>query len=135
MGLKYVPSPRTILLCDYSKGGFVPPEMVKKRPAIVISPRLPHRNNLCAVVPLSTTAPIKELSYVVELELEQPLPHPFDNQTVWVKCDMLATVSLDRLHMFQTKRQANGRRKYIQPKLATDDFEAIKSGILKALGW
>jgi uncharacterized protein YifN (PemK superfamily) len=47
MGIKYPVGIGTILLCDYSRGGFQPPEMVKKRPAVVISPRLPHRDGLC----------------------------------------------------------------------------------------
>ena len=33
-----------MLLCDYSAGGFRPPEMVKRRSAVLISPRLPRRD-------------------------------------------------------------------------------------------
>jgi hypothetical protein len=40
MGINYPVGIGTILLCDYSRGGFQPPEMVKKRPAAAISPRL-----------------------------------------------------------------------------------------------
>ena len=47
MGISYPVGPGTILRCDYSRGGFQPPEMVKARPAVVISPRLPHRAGLC----------------------------------------------------------------------------------------
>ena len=108
--------------------------MVKRRPAIVISPRLPYRDGLCSVVPLSTQAPTRELAYVVELQLAHPLPVPFDAETMWAKCDMLATVSLTRLDLFRSGRDVNGRRKYIQPKLPIQDFESIKAAIRAGLG-
>ena len=41
MALKFNPKPGMILLCDYS--GFKVPEMVKRRPAVVILPR--HRSS------------------------------------------------------------------------------------------
>lgn len=54
MSLRFPPKLGTIVICDYSTG-FCPPEMVKHRLAIVVSPRLPHRDGLCTVVPLSAT--------------------------------------------------------------------------------
>src|SRR5215217_2612804 len=51
MALTYSVGPGTILRCDYSRGGFQEPEMVKARPAVVLSPRLPHRDSLCTIVP------------------------------------------------------------------------------------
>lgn len=86
MAIQFSVVPRTILLCDYSKGGFVPPEMVKRRPAIVLSPRLPHRDNLHAVVPMSGTPPEQDVPYVVQIELANALPEPFAETTWWVKC-------------------------------------------------
>jgi mRNA-degrading endonuclease toxin of MazEF toxin-antitoxin module len=50
--------------------------MVKRRPAIVISPRLPHRDGLCTVVPVSSDRPDHEVDYVVRLEFNPPLPEP-----------------------------------------------------------
>ena len=38
MALKYPPRPGTLWMCDFDTG-FKPPEMVKKRPVVVISPR------------------------------------------------------------------------------------------------
>ena len=52
--------------------------MVKRRPAVVISPRLPYREGLCTVVPLSTTPPPHAVPYVVQLELKPHPPKPFD---------------------------------------------------------
>jgi uncharacterized protein YifN (PemK superfamily) len=108
--------------------------MVKRRPAVAISPRLPHRDGLCAVVPLSTTPPARELPYVVHLRLATPLPAPFDAPEMWAKCDMVATVGFCRLDLFRTERDASGRRKYLQPKLDRTDFERIQQGVLAGLG-
>ncbi len=134
MALKYVPSPKLILLCDYSKGGFIAPEMVKKRPAIVVSPRLPHRNNLATIVPLSTKSPRCNLPYVVKLELDSLLPYPFNHNIVWAKCDMVASVSLDRLDLFRIGRDQTGKRKYIKPILNDSDFNRVKSAIINIFG-
>lgn len=134
MALRYAVAPRTILLCDYDAGGFKPPEMVKRRPALVVSPRLPHRDGLCAVVPLSTTPPDHLVSYVVPLTFEQPLPAPFDASECWAKCDMVATVGFFRLDLFRTGRDASGRRKYLQPRLDVVQFAKVREGILAGLG-
>ncbi len=48
------PQVGSTLICNYGTG-FVAPEMVKRRPVVVIS-RLRRRADLCTVVPLSTTA-------------------------------------------------------------------------------
>lgn len=92
MPIRFLLPPATLLLRDYGRGGFVPPEMVKLRPAVVISPRLPHRDNLCAVVLLSTSEPEQPVDYAVRLDLPGVLPAPFNRPVCWVKCDMLATV-------------------------------------------
>ncbi|MDY6930077.1 MAG: type II toxin-antitoxin system PemK/MazF family toxin [Pseudomonadota bacterium] len=55
MPLQIHPEQGTIVICDFK--GFVPPEMVKRRPAVVISPRLRRRQRLCTIIPLSTTPP------------------------------------------------------------------------------
>ena len=134
MAILYPVALGTILLCDYSLGGFREPEMVKRRPAVVVSPRLPHRDGLCTVVPLSTTAPLHPVGYVVELDVPMPLPSPFDAPKVWAKCDMLATVGFERLDLFRTKRDQGGRRKYLHPRLPAEDLARVRAAILAALG-
>jgi mRNA interferase MazF len=108
MGIKFPVGVGTILLCDYSRGGFQPPEMVKRRPAVVISPRLPHRDGLCTVVPISADQPDHDVRYVVRIEFDLPLPDPFSYKVAWAKCDMLATVSFVRLDLFHTERDQYG---------------------------
>jgi uncharacterized protein YifN (PemK superfamily) len=133
MPIKYPPSPGTLLLCNYDTG-FRPPEMVKRRPALVISPRLPYRDGLCTVVPLSTTAPNKMLAYHCRLELNPPLPPPWTTTTVWAKADMVATVSLSRLDLFRTGRDQQGRRKYLQLKLTANQLHQVRAAVLHGLG-
>ncbi|TKT43352.1 type II toxin-antitoxin system PemK/MazF family toxin [Rhizobiaceae bacterium LC148] len=134
MPIRYAVPPGTLLLCDYALGGFVPPEMVKRRPAIVVSPRLPHRDGLCAVVPLSTTPPSRSLDYVVELILDPILPSPFDSPMMWAKCDMIATVSFDRLDLFRTSRDQQGKRKYLTRRVDADTLERIRLAVRAGLG-
>ena len=134
MGIKYPVGPGAILRCDYNRGGFKAPEMVKARPAVVISPRLPHRDGLCTVVPLSGDPNEHESAWDIRLEFDPPLPHPFTYGVAWAKCDMLATVSFDRLDMFQTARDQYGKRKYLHPKVSAADLVRIRQGVLFALG-
>ncbi len=133
MAILHAVSPGTIVRCDYSRGGFQEPEMVKARPAVVVSPRLPHRDGLCTVVPLSTTPPARQVNYVVKLTI-QALPPPYSETTVWAKCDMIATVGFDRLDLFRTGRHHTGKRKYLTPKLSLDDLERVRIGV-RVLGW
>lgn len=123
----------TILLCDYSTG-FRAPEMVKRRPAVVVSPRLPRRDGLCAVVPLSTAPPVADLPYLCRLVVTPTLPAPFDAAVMWAKCDMLATVCFERLDLFRTGRDQYGKRKYLHPRLPPDDLRRIRAAMLHGLG-
>jgi mRNA interferase MazF len=134
MAIQYSVPPGTILRCDYSRGGFQEPEMVKIRPAIVVSPRLRHRDWLCTVVPISTAEPERDLPYVVKLGLT--LPEPFDNPVGWAKCDMLATVAFSRLDLFRTARdRLAGRRRYLQPRLSPDDFAGYNRAFATPSDW
>ena len=133
--MKFPVKPRTILICDFNRGGFRPPEMVKRRPCVVLVGSLPGRNNLHTVVPLSGTESPEDRKYHCRIELDDPLPQPFDETVWWAKADMCATVSLDRLDLFQTDRDQYGRRKYrTDLRLDEDQFERIKEATRWALG-
>jgi mRNA interferase MazF len=134
MAIKFPIGVGTVLVCDYDRGGFRPPEMVKRRPAIVVSPRLPRRDGLCTVVPISGEPNEHAANYVVRLEFKPPLPYPFLYEVAWAKRDMLVTVGFERLDLFHTERDQYGRRKYLHPKLSVSDMERVKRGILYALG-
>lgn len=133
MPIQFELPPRTILLCDYSKGGFRPPEMVKRRPVVVVSPRLRHRTGLLTVVPLSTTAPERVGAHHCRITIPQPLPK-FAAAEAWVKADMLATVAFERLDLFRSERDQYGKREYLQPRISEDDFARVQACIRAALG-
>ena len=128
----YYPSPGEILLCNYDTG-FIAPEMTKRRPVVVVSPRLRKRGNLVGVVPLSTTEPTPVEKHQCVIELTKPLPRPFEAQKMWAKCDMLATVAHHRLDRFRAGRQ-NGARIYLSGRVSADQLKAIKAAVLCGLG-
>lgn len=132
MALMYYPSPGEILLCDYATG-FIAPEMTKRRPVIVVSPRLRRRGNLVGVVPLSTTDPDEVQAHHCRIELAPPLPAPFDAAIMWAKCDMVATVAHSRLDRFKAGRK-NGSRTYVCGNLNADQLKAVRMAVLCGLG-
>ncbi|MGF1464121.1 MAG: type II toxin-antitoxin system PemK/MazF family toxin [Maricaulaceae bacterium] len=135
MAIRFAPKAGVILLCDFSLGGFKPPEMIKRRPVVVVSPKLPERDLLATVVPFSTTPPRSNRPYVVAITLKDPLPAPFEAPVMWAKCDMICAVSLNRLDLFRSGRDGDtGKRRYYKPALTPDDFERVRRGILAGLG-
>jgi mRNA interferase MazF len=135
MAIKYAVKPRTVLLCDYDMGGFQSPEMVKRRPAIVLVGDLPYRKGLHTVVPLSGTPSDERAAYHCRLELSMPLPAPFSETIWWVKADMVATVGFHRLDLFRTDRDQYGRRQYLtQLRVSEAQFEAVPTAVRFALG-
>ncbi len=109
--------------------------MVKRRPAVVVMGRLPRREGLHTVVPLSGTPSDERNLYACRIELDRPLPAPFAETVWWVKADMIATVAFERLELFRTERDADGRRKYLSGlKVSEAQFEQIRLSIRHALG-
>ena len=109
MALRYHPKTGTIVVCDYNTG-FIAAEMTKRRLAMVVSPQFKRRNNLCTVVPFSTTSPRPVMPYHYLLHLNPTLPPPYNTTEQWVKADMLATVSFNRLNFPHSGKGANGKR-------------------------
>ncbi|MEI9965567.1 MAG: type II toxin-antitoxin system PemK/MazF family toxin [Caulobacteraceae bacterium] len=133
MAIRYPPLPGDVLICDFGTG-FRPPEMVKRRPALVLSPRLRHRDGLCTVVPLSTTAPMRPVPYQCLLTLPFAPPPPFDAVEVWAKADMLATVGYARLDLMRTGRDQTGKRKYLKMRISPVDLDRVRACVARALG-
>jgi uncharacterized protein YifN (PemK superfamily) len=107
MPLNFHPAPGLILICDFTTG-FQPPEMVKKRPVVVISPR--RRNGqLVTVVPLSSVEPIPSEPWHHKLV---DGTYPLARSPMWAKCDMVQTVGTFRLDRVMTK-DINGKRAYM----------------------
>ena len=108
--------------------------MVKRRPVIVISPRLRHRGKLCAIVPLSTTPPAPIAPYNYKLHIDPVLPSPYDAKFHWVKADMLATVSFERLYLPHSGKDKAGKRQYVIRVIDEIDLRNIRACMLHAVG-
>ena len=132
MPLKFHPEQGTILICDFK--GFVPPEMVKRRPVVVVSPRFRTRDRLCTVVPLSTTPPRPKCGYHLEITLDEPLPAPYNETSMWAKADMLCAISHDRLQLPFIGKDAKGNRIYDERRLPDQVFQELLVCILTGLG-
>ena len=126
MPISFFPRAGQILVCDFS--GFKEPEMVKPRPVIIVSPKLPYRSEIVTVVPISTTAPIHNLPFVVKL-LKNYHPAEPDDYSCWAKCDMVINIARWRLNGFKV-----GRRKWEYPQATGADLEAVKLGVIYGLG-
>ncbi|WP_040296711.1 type II toxin-antitoxin system PemK/MazF family toxin [Alcanivorax hongdengensis] len=129
--IKFHPRKGTVLCCDFSKG-FEPPEMVKVRPVIVITPQLPGRPGLCTVVPISSVEPVPMQPYHHKMDPGSLTPK-MQATECWAKCDMLYTVGLNRLDRIR-ERKPDGKRIYMTTTATADDMTAIEVAILNGLG-
>lgn len=113
-------------MCNFR--GFEVPEMVKVRPVIVTSPRLPNRSSIVAIVPISLTPPTHKHAYVVRLSQNY---HPLedDHLPCWAKCDMILNIGIHRLDGFKV-----GRRRWETPQASAADLQAVRMGVLHGLG-
>lgn len=105
--------------------------MVKRRPVVVISRHETHGRNLCTVVPLSTTAPAPPRSW------HHPLPHLAvigwnAKAPIWAKCDMICTVSTERLRKPYTKTRHG--RNHVTQALDPADLAAVLACVRAYLG-
>ena len=132
MPFYFHPGPGTVLICDFDTG-FRPPEMVKKRPVVVISPRFRRASPLRTVVPLSTAIPDPVEPFHHRMD-PRSLPGPLATRETWAKCDMLATVALDRLDRVLIGRHPGGKRIYVANTVTPDDLAAIHRCVMIALG-
>ena len=133
MTVKFHPQPGTIVRVDLNEG-FRSPEMVKRRPAIILSPELPGRPRLCTVVPLSTTDPKVIRSFHYLLTLDPPLPQPYDSKEMWVKGDVVLTVAFHRLRFLNAGKDDDGRRIYDIRQLEDAEFAEIQRCVMRGLG-
>jgi uncharacterized protein YifN (PemK superfamily) len=131
VGLKFQPRHRAVVTCDYT--GFVQPEMMKVRSAVVLA-KSRTSNRLLTVVPLSTTRPERVLLCHHRLSSN---PHPDENPKleVWAKCDMVYTVSLARINFYKSRSRRGGHALYHSTLCVSPvDYLAIQRGVRYALG-
>ncbi len=113
-------------MCDYGTG-FVPPEMVKPRRVVVISPKWLNNRGICTVVPISTTPPTPELSIHIRFEAGKYVFFS-DKKPCWAKCDMQSAVSMKRLDRIRI-----GHRFYA-PTILPVDLTRIRNALLQVIG-
>lgn len=133
MGIREHPAIGTILSCDYGEG-FIPPEMVKLRPVVVISPKIEARKGLCTIVPLSTTAPNPVMPYHCQIDLPDGLPNWMERHGVWVKGDMVSVVSFRRLNLILTGKNRQGRRLYAYEPITPQNVKAVRACVMAGMG-
>jgi uncharacterized protein YifN (PemK superfamily) len=126
MALGFFPRAGQIFMADFSD--LKEPEMTKIRPVIVVSPRLPQRSKIVAIVPISLTAPTHNLPFCYRLSKNYHPAEP-DDLPCWAKADMLMNVALRRLDAFKV-----GRRQYTYPTLIPEDLAGVRHAILCGLG-
>ena len=131
MPITFYPKTGTVLMCDFNTG-FIPPEMIKKRPVVIISPWSRRHTQLFTVVPLSGTPPISVHDYHVRLR-ESPMPE-WDNE-LWAKCDLVTSVCMQRLDRICTGRDQNNKRQYESRLVGPEDLKAIQLAVLHGLGF
>jgi len=108
----------------------IEPEMVKMRDVVVIA-RHKQNQRLVTIVPLSAAQPKPPQPYHHELA-QDPRPDGDAMHPIWAKCDMVYTVSLERLDMHHTRTRRGGRQS-VRVQLAPADFMAIRRCVAIAL--
>lgn len=105
------------------------PEMTKIRPVVVVSPKLPFRSDLAAIVPISLTPPRHDLPFCFRLSRNY---HPLESHALpcWAKADMVMTVALRRLNGFKV-----GRRQWAIPEMNAEDMAGVRKAVLYGLGY
>jgi uncharacterized protein YifN (PemK superfamily) len=132
MPIKEHPFPGTVLLCDFSNG-FKVPEMDKRRPVVVISPKIAARPRLCTVVALSTSEPNPVMPYHCQIDIEPKLPDPWQSEGLWVKGDMINAVGFHRLDFFRLGKDKSGKRIYYYKPISKENIKSVRTCVLKAL--
>ena len=121
-------------MCDFNKG-FVPPEMVKRRPVVVISHKIRRRADLCTIVALSTTAPEERMPYHGIIRLPERCPEWMRRNDVWVKGDMVYSVSFKRLDLIRLGKGIDGKRIYDYRPLHPELMSIVDRCVLSGMGF
>ena len=143
MALKYHPTPGTVLYCDFGQGkcsygrcpgtlgGFKPPEMVKRRPVVVLTNK---HAQLATVVPLSGTPPDPVMPYHYPIP-KGVLPPSIDHKAEWwAKCDCVTTVGFFRLNLVQQNRRGpDGKRLYDTRRIGNGPLGEIRRRVAEHL--
>jgi mRNA interferase MazF len=126
--ITFFPTGGTVLICDFS-GGFRPPEMIEKRPSIVISPKNTNRGT-CVVVPISSQESRNATAIAVPMTTAK---YPFLRKDGWAKCHAPATVSITRLSMMRDPNTGRGLHTN-GTMIDAADLAAVRRGVARFIG-
>jgi len=133
MALHHHPKIGDVLMCSFPDC-LRDPEMIKTRPAVVVTKEHRGRPSLCTIVPLSTTRPDPVRDFHVRID-ERGLPRALGRREKWAKCDMLYTLCLDRFDRIRSARnRVTGQRYYETGRITADEIAAVRRAIAFALG-
>lgn len=128
------PNQGSVVTVDYSTGGFKEPEMVKKRLAVVLSPKIRLRHHLCTIVPLSLSDPDPVMPYHCQIEIPFKMPKEWGNMERWVKGDMVNSVGFHRLNLLRLGKDKYGVRIYQHETLSAELFTKVRRCVLHGMG-
>lgn len=130
MPLNHHPKIGSIVFCAFNGEK---PEMDSTHPAVVVSNENMPRSGLCTVVPLSTRPPdvVRKWHHLLAEKSTRALPPNKRAKPSWAKCDMVTTVSLQKLSFSGANSYGVGGN--LGPPIANSDLEAIQHCILHVL--
>jgi len=126
MSIDFHPYPGQVLICNFETG-FMHPEMIKTRRVIIISPKKFNNLGTCLVVPISKAPPDPEPPLHVKFE---PGQYDFFHRLLpcWAKCNMVYSVSLQRLDRLRIGTQ------YLTPSISPQDLRLVRRAVALAGG-
>lgn len=136
MSLLHHPKPGEIVMCAFPAVGSPcakPPEMVKTRSVVILSRNVPGRSQVVTVVPISMTMTGAPKRYHIEVP---PAAFPASYRAAggcWAKCDMVCTVSLDRLDFIAGPKQ-NGKRPPLRARVDMQTLVQIRAAVADVTG-
>ena len=132
MALVFHPLQGSLVTVKFEPGS-VEPEMVKRRPCIVLSFPMKYRPKLLTVVALSTTPPNPVMPFHIEIDVPFALPGRWSKKC-WVKGDMINAVGFHRTDLIQLGKDRSGKRTYQTTALPLETFRLVQRAVLAGLG-
>ncbi|MCU1197522.1 type II toxin-antitoxin system PemK/MazF family toxin [Stenotrophomonas maltophilia] len=134
MGLLYHPRPGEIFMCEFPQE-YLHGEMVKKRPVIILNKKMDGRPTLVNVVPISMTPPDIVCAHHVPIgRMSMPKGLRDQEGDRWAKCDMVYTMSIQRLDFVRGHRSNSGARVRDAGALPPATLLAVRLATAKCLG-
>lgn len=88
---------------------------------------------MCTIVPLSTKKPTKLLPHHLEIRPDPRLPHPYSEEVMWLKGDIVLTVAFHRLRLLFSGWD-QGQRVYDVRVLDAEVFAQVQQCVREGLG-